>query len=411
MVRSSPAFWQQKQRELMSMIRQLGCPTFFLTLSAAETKWTELLRILKQILDDVDLSVEEVLEFQWSERADLIRRDPVTCARYFVHRSQELFKVLGSEVIPLGKLTDYYLRIEFQQRGSPHVHSLLWVQDAPKYGHNQLHEVIGFIDRTISCALPDETSMLTEEDIKLQRHKYTHTCYKKKSFRRCRFGIPCPPMVSTKIIEPLEFDASTATKEEIAANTALKETAKRIYTLIDTYDKSDTDLDSVTIQDFFNELFVTEEQYVSALRSCINRPTIFLKRNLNEIRINAYNETILHLWKANMDLQYILDPYACAVFVISYIGKSQRGMSKLLRDALMHPKAGNATIKERLRGIAYKFQSCSEVSAQEVSYHLLTLPLFKCSRANVYINTNPANQSSFNGYGTGFCRYTSVRFN
>ena len=391
-VRSSPAFWQQKQRELMSMIRQLGCPTFFLTLSAAETKWTELLRILKQILDDVKLSVEEVLEFQWSERADLIRRDPVTCARYFDHRSKELFKVLRSEVSPLGKLTDYYLRIEFQHRGSPHVHSLLWVQDAPKYGHNPLHEVIEFIDRTISCALPDETSMLTEEDIKLQRHKHTHTCYKKKSFRRCRFGIPYPPMVSTKIIEPLEFDASTATKEEIAANTALKETAKRIYTLIDTYDKSDTELDSVTIQDFFNELYVTEEQYVAALRSCINRPTIFLKRDLNEIRINAYNVTILYLWKANMDLQYILDPYACAVYVISYIGKSQRGMSKLLRDALMHLKAGNATIKERLRGIAYKFQSCSEVSAQEVSYHLLSLPLSKCSRANVYINTNPANK-------------------
>ena len=391
-VRSSPAFWQQKQRELMSMIRQLGCPTFFLTLSAAETKWLELLRILKQILDDVNLSVEEVLEFQWSERADLIRRDPVTCARYFDHRSKELFKVLRSEVSPLGKLTDYYLRIEFQHRGSPHVHSLLWVQDAPKYGHNPLQEVIEFIDRTISCALPDETSMLTEEDIKLQRHKHTHTCYKKKSFRRCRFGIPYPPMVSTKIIEPLEFDASTATKEEIAANAALKETAKRIYTLIDTYDKSDTDLDSVTIQDFFNELFVTEDQYVAALRSCVNRPTIFLKRDLNEIRINAHNETILHLWKANMDLQYILDPYACAVYVISYIGKSQRGMSKLLRDALMHLKAGNATIKERLRGIAYKFQSCSEVSAQEVSYHLLSLPLSKCSRANVYINTNPANK-------------------
>ena len=88
----SLAFWQQKQRELMSMIIQLGCPTFFLTLSAAETKWLELLRILKQILDDVKLSVEEVLEFQWSERADLIRRDPVTYARYFDHRSKELFK-------------------------------------------------------------------------------------------------------------------------------------------------------------------------------------------------------------------------------------------------------------------------------------------------------------------------------
>ena len=120
----------------------MGCPTFFLTLSAAETKWLELLRILKQILDDVKLSVKEVLEFQWSEGADLIRRDPVTCDRYFDHRSKELFKVLRSEVSPLGKLTDYYLKIEFKQRGSPHVHSLLWVQDAPKYGHNPLHEVI-----------------------------------------------------------------------------------------------------------------------------------------------------------------------------------------------------------------------------------------------------------------------------
>ena len=107
-IRSSPTFWQQKQRELMSMIRQLGCLTFFLTLSAAETKWAELLKILKQILDDVKLSVEEVVEFQWSERAGLIRRDPVTCARYFDHRSKELLKALRSELSPLAKLTDYY---------------------------------------------------------------------------------------------------------------------------------------------------------------------------------------------------------------------------------------------------------------------------------------------------------------
>ena len=32
---------------------------------------------------------------------------------------------------------------------------------------------------------------------------------------------------------------------------------------------------------------------------------------MNELRINAHNETVLYLWKANMGLQYILDPYAC----------------------------------------------------------------------------------------------------
>ena len=106
-IRSTPAFWQQKQKELMGMMRQLGCPTFFLTLSAAETKWPELLQILKEILDGVKPSYEEILEFQWGERADLIRRDPVTCARYFNHRSKEFFKVLKSKVSPLGILSDY----------------------------------------------------------------------------------------------------------------------------------------------------------------------------------------------------------------------------------------------------------------------------------------------------------------
>ena len=77
---------------------------------------------------------------------------------------------------------------------------------------------------------------------------------------------------------------------------------------------------------------------------------------------------------------------------MSYIGKAQRGMSKLLKDAMLHYKAGDTTIKERLRVIAHKFQNCTEISAQEVSYHLLSLPLSKCSRANVYINTNPADK-------------------
>ena len=93
-----------------------------------------------------------------------------------------------------------------------------------------------------------------------------------------------------------------------------------------------------------------------------------------------------------MDIHYFLDPYACVAYVISHIGRSPRGMSKLLKDALLHLKAGDSTVKESLRRIAYKFQSCFKVSAQKVSYHLLSIPLFQCSRANIDINTNPAEQ-------------------
>ena len=45
-IRSSPAFWEAQKRKALGMIRQLGKPTFFVTLSAAETKWSELLSSL-----------------------------------------------------------------------------------------------------------------------------------------------------------------------------------------------------------------------------------------------------------------------------------------------------------------------------------------------------------------------------
>ena len=54
---------------------------------------------------------------------------------------------------------------------------------------------------------------------------------------------------------------------------------------------------------------------------------------------------LLRAWKANMDIQYVLDPYTCAVYILSYITKGQRGMSKLLRKACEEAKEGNKNIK------------------------------------------------------------------
>ena len=55
------------------------------------------------------------------------------------------------------------------------------------------------------------------------------------------------------------------------------------------------------------KLKVTEENYLLAIRSSINTPTVFLKRNPNELRINNYNPACLSAWRTNMDIQYVLD--------------------------------------------------------------------------------------------------------
>ena len=142
--------------------------------------------------------------------------------------SREFFKVLKTNVSSLGILTDYYLRIEFQHRGSPHVHSLLWIQNAPKYGRASISEIINFIKAAITCNLPSDDSALSQNNIQLKLHKHTHTCYKKKGILRCRFGIPYPPMASTQILEPFESSEQPSSKENKLLIDSHKQASKNI---------------------------------------------------------------------------------------------------------------------------------------------------------------------------------------
>ena len=51
-----------------------------------------------------------------------------------------------------------------------------------------------------------------------------------------------------------------------------------------------------------------------------------LKRKSNELRINNYNPTSLKTWRANMDFQFVFDGYACAMDIVLYVSKAQKGM-------------------------------------------------------------------------------------
>ncbi|KAK7106301.1 hypothetical protein V1264_017570 [Littorina saxatilis] len=142
------------------MVRQLGCPTLFFTVSAAETDSTELLAILFRIMMNDDPEPEEIEQWTFLEKAELIRDDPVTCVRYFDHRFRALFNtVMRSADGPLGEICDFFYRVEFQHRGSPHIHGLIWVKDAPVYDpekEDSESDVTSFIDRHITCHVPQE---------------------------------------------------------------------------------------------------------------------------------------------------------------------------------------------------------------------------------------------------------------
>ncbi|XP_068693105.1 uncharacterized protein [Montipora foliosa] len=96
-----------------------------------------------------------------------------------------------------------------------------------------------------------------------------------------------------------------------------------------------------------------------------------------------------------MDIQFVLDPYACAVYILSYITKGQRGMSKLLEKASQEANAENKDVLNKVRHIGNKFLNAVEISAQEAVYLVLQMPLRKSSRQFQFINTSNPDERTF----------------
>lgn len=69
------------------------------------------------------------------------------------------------------------------------------------------------------------------------------------------------------------------------------------------------------------------EEYSEILRAGASRPCVLHARTPAEKRVNAFNPWIGRVLDSNMDLQIILDHYACAAYVVDYVNKADRGIS------------------------------------------------------------------------------------
>jgi len=108
-MRTGDTYFHQKQLHLNSMLQKLGLPTIFVTLSMAENRWYHLHNILAN-----------------NDNSDTLPTNrPFHCANYFVHRFQTLKKELykKSDLTGFGEITNFFDRIEFQNRGVAHTHT------------------------------------------------------------------------------------------------------------------------------------------------------------------------------------------------------------------------------------------------------------------------------------------------
>lgn len=198
-LRGSPPYFEKAKRDLFAMIRQLGTATLFCSFSSAETQWIHLLRILGHLVNHKKYSDDELKNLNWEEKCRLIQNDPVTCARHFDYQVNTFIRhFLLSKGEPLGPISDWFYRVEYQQRGSPHIHMLIWIENAPKFGEDSDSKVTSFIDKIITCEKPTDNPELLEL-VNRQVHRHSRTCHKKAK-NECRFNYPQPPMRQTVIM-------------------------------------------------------------------------------------------------------------------------------------------------------------------------------------------------------------------
>ena len=140
------------------MFKQLGIPSYFLTLRCADLRWDELSFIINK-LNNLGLNDEELKNFSYQERTKLLNENPVLVARHFQYKIQLFFKELILDG-RLGKTKYYALRIEFQERGSLHVHAFVWILDAPK-----IENKFAYLDFVENSIMPN-----------YQTHKMSQRC-------------------------------------------------------------------------------------------------------------------------------------------------------------------------------------------------------------------------------------------
>ena len=182
--------------EVLAMIRTLGIPTWFLTLSAADMKWSEVIQVIARQYGTI-YTEDEVLQLLWTMKSMWLGSNPVTVVRMFQYRLDTFVNTfLKNSSKPIGEVVEYVIRIEFQARGSPHAHTLIWIKNAPKLGYSDEEDVTAFIDKHVSCSLPETDEELRTLVESLQIHHHSQTCRRKGS---CRFNYPKPPSPSTII--------------------------------------------------------------------------------------------------------------------------------------------------------------------------------------------------------------------
>ena len=216
----------------------------------------------------------------------------------------------------------------------------------------------------------------------------------------CRFSFPKLPSDETKLIIAASKDADERTLNKYKAD------YKKIVKFLIRHTNEECKwekLKQLSFMEFLYEVGMfspktryedisnedrvkAKTRYLDAIASGIRGSAVLLlERKVEDIFINGFNDDIMRLHLANIDVQLITDSHGAIQYMLGYMTKNEAGTSNLFKA--IDEEMVFTHHMDKINAIASALDKKREVSIQECIYRLLGLPMTKCSVIVKYLST------------------------
>lgn len=462
-IKNSPKYHQSSRYEMIAKLENLGPFQFFFTLSCAERRWVENLRSLfhgkvphdavfsvvygdKSNDNNCSLCIDGIPWFDYLTQHDIridieeeMRKSVLMLTRNFAHRVKMFFQHFVMHSSNPMHVNFYNYKVEFQMRGAPHIHGVLWLDlqavERDELGHiitdtdvngettarlvfpgvndimmkikheQELFEeekgiLASFADKFVSVSLEDSSTVDIVKKVNVHRH--SKTCFKHNP-EQCRFHFPKFPTNETIIAVPYKFmrkDSGDLMTEEEQLKSYKK--LQKCLTKVRNVLLNQTEMEEIQklpvhqqIPSLCGKAKITTAKYALALRYAGEHYSVHYKRTVNEIYVNSYNPEWIEAWNGNMDIQVCLDYYSIITYITDYVTKTDNQLMFHLIKALKENKGSSKL--DKMKAIKNTFLTHRQIGESEMYYRINPEMHLKDSNVKcVFVSTaQPDNRSRF----------------
>lgn len=379
----SNPYWFQRYLELRSLFEQKGPATFFWTVSSADHYWPDLHALMHTEHTTNQMRIQAVVT------------NPHIADWYFTNKMRDfvqtwLLKVLDAQW--------YWYRFEYQARGSTHAHGCAKLRNDPGLCDLVKLAAVGWLAEqqqvTLTNTTSDDYHHLQSQIDRGQKAKEEAITYAdwivttmNDSNFEDRFQPPTPHPCSQRFSDIHEEDLDSDYSNLV--NSVERHTnCSPAYCLRVSRGQHEAQCRFKFPREQQSETDIHFEQ----MSNDHIRATLLTKRN--DPRVNSHNRLLIQNWRANVDIQIIVDADGCANYLAKYAAKGEPPSNTL--------KPVFTTCVERLndtsdtaslfRRSMLRAAGQRDISAQETSHLLMSEPLYSCTFNFITLSLNGSHQ-------------------